>query len=82
VCIVEQPEPVVLSPKFQVQVAVLTPPEGVAVRVRLCPTTGLDVLVVIVTVSLGLTVMVVLFVAVTPRTSVAVTMAVKVPALV
>jgi len=63
------------------QVAVPTPPEGVAERVRLCPTTGLDVLVVTITVSLGLTVMVVLFVAVTPRASVAVTMAVNVPAL-
>ena len=59
-----------------------TPPEVVAVRVRLCPTTGLDVLVVMVTVSLELTVMLVLFVAVTPRASVAVTMAVNVPALV
>ena len=58
------------------QVAVPTPPEGVAERVRLCPTTGLDVLVVMVTVSLGLTVMMMLFVAVTPRLSVAVTVAV------
>ena len=58
-----------------------TPPEVVAVRVRLCPTTGLDVLVVRVTVSLGLAVIVVLFVAVTPRASVAVTKAVNVPAL-
>ena len=72
----------VLSPKFQVQVALPTPPEGVAVRMRLCPTTGLGTLVVTFTVSLGLTVMVVLFVAVTPRASVTVTMAVNVPALV
>jgi len=57
-------------------VAAPTPLAVVAVKVRLCPTTGLGVVAVAATVSLGPTVMVVLFVAVTPRLSVAVTVTV------
>src|SRR6266487_2339585 len=81
VWVVEQPVPVVVSPKAQLQVAVPTPPVVGAVKSTRTPTSVRFGLALAVTASLALTATVILAVAFTPRPSVAVTVALNVPVL-
>jgi hypothetical protein len=69
------------SPKDQLQVREPTPREVVALKVADLLTSVVFGLSVAVTASLGLTITVMLLVALTPRVSVAVTIAVKFPAV-
>src|SRR5439155_12988093 len=75
----EQPMPVVVSPKVQLQVAAPTPPAGVLVKLTAVPSSlGLG-LATDVTTSFAFTVTEMLVVAVTLTISVAVTLVVNVP---
>jgi len=75
-----QPLPVEPSPKFQAQVSVPVPPDGVVLKVTVCPgAAGFGLAVVMTADGVGFTITVTLLEAFPPTASVAVTVAVNEP---